>query len=701
MPLTSHEIQVLDSLSNVFFASLDDDETSQLIAFAHEHHSDVDDKILQAYSKRSALSMRVLDEIVKTIENDLPIEVFNEIKLALSLLSTSWGTLLLAGQATPFPQIPVKIQAQIVFQWGSSWIPNLRALHRAIKGITLKICYSSSKTGHNANWPVIGYPGPDPESSSAKFKESTPHSIEILDIGQEDLYTDALTGSFILKEEFDAVIVGSGCGGGVAASELCKRGLKVIVVDKGVYKCPSELSLLEDESMRLFYEGKGLLTTTDGSMSVFAGSCFGGGSTINWACSLRPPHYVKEEWAQCFGLDALSPDFANSIEAVCNRIGAKHEKPVFHDEQNKILIKGCRAMGLNVSEAPQNTKSGTEHQCGWCCFGCKYTEKQGTLATFLSDAQAMGAKFLDHCKAMKIGMQANKATGVFVEHKNRSFFIRSRSVIVSAGALNTPLLLKRSGFTNPFIGNNLRLHPVTVVFGRFDRDIEGWKGAMMTAVAEISSDDSYGAKLECPIAHPGVLAGGSHWDSPLEHKKLMLMLKRFASIIVLVRDRGSGSVREGVDGSPRISYSLSPKDTQSMLKGVRAAASVLVSAGAKEIFSCTQGFPSFKVGELGLGDPNFSKWLDDFERIGIVPNRTGIFSAHQMGTAKMGIQPESSATDLNGRLWETGNVYVCDTSLFPTPSGANPMVTCLSLAHYVSQRIADKLCKSPNRKSKM
>ena len=97
--------------------------------------------------------------------------------------------------------------------------------------------------------------------------------------------------------EVDVVIVGSGCGGGIMASELTKAGLKVLVLEKGGYYRSSDFKLWrESEAFVHTFEKGGLCSSVEGNVLVLAGSCVGGGSTINWSASFRTPEVVRQDW---------------------------------------------------------------------------------------------------------------------------------------------------------------------------------------------------------------------------------------------------------------------------------------------------------------------------------------------------------------------------------------------------------------------
>lgn len=72
-----------------------------------------------------------------------------------------------------------------------------------------------------------------------------------------------------------------------------------------------------------------------------------------------------------------------------------------------------------------------------------------------------------------------------LQDTTKAVVLASKSVVVSAGSVNTPAILLRSKIRNPNIGRNLHLHPCTYVTAYFDEQINPWEGAIMTAVREV------------------------------------------------------------------------------------------------------------------------------------------------------------------------------------------------------------------------
>jgi long-chain-alcohol oxidase len=171
----------------------------------------------------------------------------------------------------------------------------------------------------------------------------------------------------------DAVVIGSGSGGGVVAGVLAKAGYKVLVLEKGNYCARNNLSLLEGQTLDQMYLAGGLLATDDMGMLVLAGSTVGGGSTINWSASIRTPEHVTKEWCDRYELELFdSKLYKEAMDVVCEKMGVQSE---FQNEGfNNAVLR---------SNIPRNSVA--DHYCGWCGLGCKDGRKKGTSETWLVD----------------------------------------------------------------------------------------------------------------------------------------------------------------------------------------------------------------------------------------------------------------------------------------------------------------------------
>jgi choline dehydrogenase-like flavoprotein len=153
-------------------------------------------------------------------------------------------------------------------------------------------------------------------------------------------------------------------------------------------------------------------------------------------------------------------------------------------------------------------------------------------------------------------------------------------------------------------------------------------------------------------------------------------LRYYAGMIAIMRDRGHGQITLDAQGEAVAWYPLQTKEDLALLqRGVRELCLLHEAAGAERI--------------LGLADGGIQFWNrgDDLARfireIGGAPGPfipQQLFSAHQMGSARMGSDPRTSVAQPSGELHDVRGVWIGDTSAFPTALGVNPMVTCMALA---------------------
>ncbi len=157
-----------------------------------------------------------------------------------------------------------------------------------------------------------------------------------------------------------------------------------------------------------------------------------------------------------------------------------------------------------------------------------------------------------------------------------------------------------------------------------------------------------------------------------------------ATLIGLTRDRGHGRVDVDADGESVASYPVADEhDLFNLRKGVEAQIRIHEAAGAHQIQPLAAGAPTWRRGE------DLESFISRSNRI---PFRAGghrLFSAHQMGTCRMGEDPQTSVADTIGEVHDTPGVWIGDGSAFPTSSGTNPMVSIMALAHRTAEAIAE------------
>jgi choline dehydrogenase-like flavoprotein len=277
-------------------------------------------------------------------------------------------------------------------------------------------------------------------------------------------------------------------------------------------------------------------------------------------------------------------------------------------------------------------------------------------------------------------------------------------VVVAAGALRTPAVLERSGLDHPAIGRHLRLHPVSVIAGIFTDPIDMWRGPMQAARSLEFGEPGPGRNayaIESAPGHPGLLALALPWEGVDEHADAMARARRIAPLIAVTRDGGEGRTTLTRAGSVRVDYRLDSGGVATLRHGLVSMARISRAAGAAEIVAVGASPRWHGPGGFAAGRETvaFDRFVADLAAFDFSPNRGAVFSAHQMGTARMGEDPRDHACDPHGRVRAgpggpgsrgdgvVGGLYVADGSLFPTGIGVNPMVTIMVLARRVATTI--------------
>jgi choline dehydrogenase-like flavoprotein len=539
------------------------------------------------------------------------------------------------------------------------------------------------EAGRNPFWATYGYPGPavPPPDEDARITPHVPSDGEVLTA--------------------DVVVVGSGAGGGVIAGVLAGQGKRVVVVEAGGLSSPRDYRQLEIEaSTTMMYRG-GLAMSADGNIGLLAGATLGGGTTVNWQNCYKPSDAVRQEWARDFGLDDVAtPEFDRHMEAVLARISGTPDCSDLNGPHQR-LAEAAQALGWSTHRVVRNVDPERYDPAlaGYAQFGDPSLSKMSTLVTYLQDAADAGATFLVHTRAQQVCRGADgRASGVSAVWtdpatlEQRQVRVDAPTVVVACGALETPALLLRSGMGGPAVGQNLYLHPSIGLFGVYEDDQQAWWGPPQALVMDEFRDlgDGYGILVEGSQYYTGVFAFQLARRDGRDGKEAMSKLGRMADLLTISRDHAGGQVTLDERGEAVHTYAVTdPRDEAQLRKSYRVLAELHLAAGAQELYLNTPYAPVFRRGD------DLEAWFATLDAMHFGAGGIAMGSAHQMGTARMGTDPTTSVCGPTGELHDVPGVWIGDTSAFPTPSGANPMLTCMALAHRTAEMISGRRDDAP------
>jgi choline dehydrogenase-like flavoprotein len=555
--------------------------------------------------------------------------------------------------------------------------PRAAAGVAALIGMTLFLQYGAPdpQTGKNVNWEAFGYPGPvsPPPQLEKPLKIHEPQ-------GSEETI------------EADVCIVGSGSGGSVIAAVLAERGLDVVVLEAAGYYNESDFTQLELPAYQQMFWRGGPTPTADGNVSLVAGTTLGGGTTINWTNCLRTRPWVREQWAEHGLGDVGESAFDRHLDAVLERISANDQCSDLNGTHER-LREGTEALGWSFETIVRNTDRDkySPETAAFLGFGDQSGSKQSADRTWLADAQEHEARFLTFTRATRVLVEGGRAAGVEAvwqppDGRGAKVTVRAPRVVVACGSLESPALLLRSEIGGPAVGHNLRLHPSSVVGGAYGTDQEAWWGAPQAGLCDEFADtgDGYGFLIETAQYAPGLIGSATPWISAADHKQRMEEFRFTANFISLTRDRGAGQVSVDANGESVPMYAVTDElDLENLKKGIEAQIRLHEAAGAHMIGPLAEGAPTWRRGD------DLEAFISGVKRI---PFRAGgykLFSAHQMGSCRMGDDPQTSVAGPWGELHDTKGVWIGDASAFPTSSGTNPMVSIMALAHRTAGAIAE------------
>lgn len=468
----------------------------------------------------------------------------------------------------------------------------------------------------------------------------------------------------------DVCVIGTGAGGAVVARELAEKGAKVVALEEGGHYTRQHFNGRPLDMMPLLYRDAGLTGSIGRpAVAIPLGKCVGGTTLVNSGTCFRTPDEVLRRW----GLPEASPEAMRPIfERVEERL---HVTPVPAEvlgRNNRLMARGAEMLGLHGRPIPRNAKDCKGS--GVCVFGCPTGAKQSTDLSYIPQAVAAGADVYTHAKAEEILVENGRAAGV----RFANGVVRSKAVVLSAGAIHSPAFLQRQklALSSGWVGRNLSVHPTARILGLFRETIDGWQGVPQGYYVDDFEKD-------------GILLEGIHGPPPLVAMGMPFLGKRFLDALaqfksvgafgILIEDDPNGRVTwSRMFGMPIVTYSLGAKEVDRLRKGIALACRAFLASGAERLLLPVHGWEDLQE----RAD------VERLEKAKLAATDFEIAAFHPLGTCRMGGNPKTSVLNPWGEAHDVPGLWVVDGSMLPGPTGVNPQVTIMAFATRAAWAIA-------------
>lgn len=548
-----------------------------------------------------------------------------------------------------------------------------------------------------------------------------------------------------LAPRYEAVVVGSGYGGGVAASRLARMGYRVALLERGREMLPGEYPDTPERAIgQSQLHGRGCsIGPEDGlfdlrvgaDINVLIGCGLGGTSLINANVSIEadPRVFQEQAWPQDFCDSDLEEGFrrARAMLAPLPYPGPSPNWP----ELNKRLAMLSSAEALNAkADKPEINVTFEEghnaagiwqpacNLCGDCCSGCNIGAKNTTLMNYLPDAVAFGAEIF--CGASVERIEPDPDGGWLVRYQptggERRLFAgepltaAADIVVLAAGSLGSTEILLRSkahGLSlSDALGSHFSGNGDVLAFGyNNDAPIDGigmgWKaaaydwredaelpvGPTITSLIDLRGGDDFKQGM---IIEEGSIPGGLGKFLPA----VMAMAARAHGADTDTGDLLSERARE-IESLVRGPYHGAVNHTQTYLimSHDDADGRLILNGGRVEVAWKDVGKkPGFKsvaanvrraVAALGGTYVPNPIWTELFQH--------DLITVHPLGGCAIGRDASSGVVDEACRVFsgQKGQavhpgLLVCDGAVMPRSLGVNPLLTIAAVAERAMIKLA-------------
>lgn len=494
-------------------------------------------------------------------------------------------------------------------------------------------------------------------------------------------------------------IIGSGCGGATLAKKLAESGVDVIIVEQGAYVPSAKMDQDELNMTGKLYGGRGMATDTSFSSNLLYGNNVGGASVHYWADSYRTPEEKIAQWRDEYGVEGHgATELSAAFDELEKTLHIHEAADDYFNRMNQLFRDATQKLGWHGHRVPQARRGCAKS--GHCMQGCLYDAKQSQMVTHIPQAIAHGARVYADLRAERLVFSGNRVTALecvaMDRARNQPSGVRIRidadAFAVAAGGFNSSYFLLQQDLPQelPALGKHVSMNPSAMVHALFDEDITLWRGMPAAwgcdefRVARRHANGNYreGGYLLMPNQLQPGMFGAVMPGSASERDRWMRNLKRVGGTITWMDDvpEELGRIR-AKDGKRKVEYEYGPQTRAVLVDSVLKQCLTLFAAGAKElVVAGHQGI------RLGSHDD-----LHKLEQLQVTGGGLYLAAPHPGGGCRMGRDPRQSVVDSSHRVHGTANLFVADSSVFPTSSSLDPSLTIMAFSYVAAGHIRKAL----------
>jgi len=518
--------------------------------------------------------------------------------------------------------------------------------------------------------------------------------------------------------DYDVIVIGSGAGGGTLVRHLAPSGKRILLLERGDWLRREPQNW---QAQAVFVDGRYVSPDTwyYADLTPFQPQVhyFIGGATKLYGAALY--RLRAEDFGEIQHYDGISPAWPISYEdmepyytraeQLYQVHGARGEDPteppasapypfpaVSHEPRIQRLSDDLEKAGLHPFHAPCGVLLDESNMPYSKCVRCEDCDGFPCVVHAKSDAEVISVRpALEHANvtlltnAEAIRLETNPAgtaiTGVVVEVGGQPETFRADIVVVSCGAANSAKLLLASA-------NDA--HPRGLANGS-DQVGRNYMFHNSQAVLALSKEENPTVFQKTLGVNDFYLKGADGFDFPLGNIQMV-----GKSQAPMFRGEKPGETRFAPSWTLEevarhaVDFWLSTEDLPQDRNRVTLArdGKIVLDYEASNEQSKERLFGKLKdmLGDLGMHHghllPHHAYLKNEIPIAGC---------AHQAGTCRFGTDPGESVLNTDCRAHEVDNLYVVDTSFFPSIGAVNPALTAMANALRVGDHLLERLSTQP------